>query len=317
MSCLKPIKIRNKRYTSNSNIDFSNACQDFYNSLGYVQPPDKFIEVPCGKCVSCLKTRRNGWRMRLMAEFYRYPSSAFITLTFNDESLDKFKDNPNKAVRLFLDRFRKFFGKSIRHFIVPEFGSKTERLHYHGILFNLPPIFDEDVLASIWKYGFVYVGYCNAKTINYVIKYITKPDSSNMSLPRLIVSKGVGISFLESYGVDIKDNYQPYFVSNGYKIPLPRYYLTKLFTEVERVCMQYLSSLQPFVRYVDGQKCFDLSSYKHALKQYYDKLSAISVVGLSEKPKVDSLKDFSFFETDFSLEENEHIPLEKPCKPLF
>lgn len=289
MACLRPIKIPNKRYTSNSDVEFVNQVCEFYNSLGYVNPPDRYIEVPCGKCYGCLKSKRNGWRIRLMAEFFGNPHTAFITLTFNDESLDRFKDNPNKSVRLFLDRLRKNYSTGVKHFVIAEFGEDdkyTHRLHYHGMLFNLLPgkPLDSDMLADLWKYGYVYVGYCNQKTINYVTKYITKVPPPGKKLPRLIVSKGIGSFFLQQYGVELAAGYKPYFSSNGFKIALPRYYIDKLFDKATRVCMQYYMSLQPFLRFVDGRSYCDVATYRKALADYYAKLKSISVEDLSVPP---------------------------------
>ena len=284
MACLHPIKIRNKRYTSNSDVEFANQVCDFYNSLGYVNPPDKFIEVPCGKCFGCLKSKRNGWRIRLCAEFFANPdAAAFITLTFDDVSLGRFKDNPNKAIRLFLDRFRKVYAPGVKHFIAAEFGEKNGRLHYHGLLFNLMrnvPL-DCDMLSKLWTYGYVYIGYCNQKTINYVSKYITKMPPPGCKLPRLIVSKGMGKVFLDTYGLELSNNFKPYISSNGYKISLPRYYIDKLFDKATRVCMQYYQSLQPFVRYVDGRKYVDIYSYRKALSDYYAKLKSIYILDVT------------------------------------
>ena len=301
MGCLNPIRIRNPRYTSNSDVEFTQKVVTFYEDYGYINPPDRFIDVPCGKCSACQSAKRNGWRMRLLAEFYRCPASAFITLTFDDTHLERFKDNPNKALSLFFDRVRKFCGRSIRHFICPELGDKTKRLHYHGILFDVPGL-NSDLLSSLWKYGFIYLGWCNPKTINYVTKYITKFYATAVKLPRLFVSKGIGIDFLNNYGVELKDNMTPYFTSNGYRIPLPRYYLEKLFDKTERFLLQFLSNQKLFTRYVDGRVYYDKDSYKDALKRYYDKLKSISIVDLSKPTKkAFDIKSFDFSIPDFDF----------------
>lgn len=310
MGCLNPIRIRNPRYTSDSDVEFTQKVYRFYEDYGYVNPPDRYIDVPCGKCVACQSAKRNGWRMRLLAEFYRYPASAFITLTFDDTHLERFKDNPNKALSLFFDRVRKFCGRSIRHFICPELGDKTKRLHYHGILFDVPGL-NGDLLSSLWKYGFIYLGWCNPKTINYVTKYVTKFYDTAVKLPRLFVSKGIGIDFLKNYGVELKDNMTPYFTSNGYRIPLPRYYLEKLFDKTERFLLQFVASQKVFTRYVDGKVYYDVNSYKDALKRYYDKLKSISLVDLSKPSKdvgaiksiaLDLPTDYDFLDEDDNLE---------------
>lgn len=95
-------------------------------NYGMVWPPDYIVEVPCGYCFSCQKSSNNQYRIRLMYEIRKWPPNTclFVTLTFDDENLIKYQDNPNKAVRLFLDRMRKRFGKQIRHWFIGEYGTK-------------------------------------------------------------------------------------------------------------------------------------------------------------------------------------------------
>ena len=101
MACENPLRIMNPRYKKMTPVDrlfYSRSC------FGMDTPLDYYIEVPCGCCQACEKRRMFDFRVRLMYEHAAYPNSAFITLTFNDENLQRFKDDPNKAVRLFLDR---------------------------------------------------------------------------------------------------------------------------------------------------------------------------------------------------------------------
>ena len=174
MACEQPKNIVNRRYvdmTYNEIIDYAKV------NYGTFWPPDYVIEVPCGYCHSCQKSYNNQYRIRLMYEVRRWPpnSCLFVTLTFDDDNLKKFSKDTNKAVRLFLDRLRKDYGKQIRHWFVCEFGTLHGRPHYHGILFNVPQElidgYDSDVpghhplLASRWQYGFVFVGYVSEQTI--------------------------------------------------------------------------------------------------------------------------------------------------------
>ena len=84
------------------------------------------------------------------------------------------------AIRKFLERWRKKFKKSLRHWLVTELGHNgTENIHLHGIVWT-----DENysTIREKWAYGFIYPrteeqerkGYVNAKTVNYIVKYITK-----------------------------------------------------------------------------------------------------------------------------------------------
>ena len=76
--------------------------------------------------------------------------------------------------------------------MITELGHEnTERIHLHGILFTKE---DTQTIADIWKYGNIWIGdYCNAKTINYIIKYVTKVDEQHKGYePKILTSAGIG-----------------------------------------------------------------------------------------------------------------------------
>lgn len=93
----------------------------------------------------------------------------------------------------------------------------------------------------MWKYGYTDTGqYCNARSINYIIKYVTKIDKDHKGFqPEIFCSAGIGKSYLDTTGArSIK--YKPnetreyYRLPNGVKVNLPIYWRNKLFTEEER-----------------------------------------------------------------------------------
>lgn len=186
--------------------------------------------------------------------------------------LDKYRDNPNKAVRLWLDRMRKYFGKQVRHFIVGEFGDKTHRFHYHGLLFNIPLQLDKDLLESLWGCGFAHIGWCKDKTINYIVKYISKNDNKEVKkdIPRLIVSKGLGSRFAD-YAKDepIKTQLKPYIVyKQGAKVPLPKYLQDKIY-DIDDKCQMVVNNLnKPFERFVNGKVYHDKFEFEKARKEF-------------------------------------------------
>ena len=282
MACENPIRMLNPAYKDDNDRLF--WLEYYRKTYKYFGLPDEYIEVPCGKCHSCKKDRLNSWRLRLNAECHRYPDSHFITLTFDDEYLRKFGKHPNKAVRLFLDRLRKYYGKGIKHFIIGEYGERKHRFHYHGILFNCSKL-NADELHKIWKYGFVYLGYVNEKTANYVCKYLTKDDknpNSLVKLPRIIASHGIGESLVDEYkDSPIYTLYKPYItLNNGGKLKLPRYIVDKLYDIEDKIRMKIINSEKPFERFLDGVKYTDELEYIIARKKKFD----INVsLGLSEK----------------------------------
>ena len=297
MACENPLQIVNPRYKKWTDEHLRDYSMKWFKES---RPPDYLIEVPCGRCNSCEKRRMRDFQIRLLYEFAQYPdNSYFITLTFNDDSLEKFKDNPNKAVLLFLDRFRKKVNSNnqIRHWIVPEFGTLHGRIHYHGILFNLP-LADysnqqlADLLESSWSYGFVDISLCRGDGApRYVSKYVTKSYSNFGKIPRVISSIGIGKSYLNEENLrfhkDKKGFLRPYILKNGYKIPLPRYYADKIFTEEDKVLML----IDRHFTELNGDKEFiwkgvtyptEYAYWKARLQTYRDNVR----IGLSLKRKI-------------------------------
>ena len=179
------------------------------------------------------------------------PNALFITLTFNEENYQKLawelfkKDKGNlnyteqnemckTAVRRWLERIRKKTGKSIKHWIVTEKGEDYGRIHLHGILFTKET---KETIESIWKYGNIWVGtFVNTKTINYIIKYITKIDEDHKGFKSIILSSaGIGKQYIERQ--DAKNNKyngentkETYILPSGTRTALPIYYRNKIYT---------------------------------------------------------------------------------------
>ena len=118
---------------------------------------DGIQSFPCGKCLACLTNRRRDWVIRLKYELKRSSSALFLTLTYDEEHIPECGVN-KEDVQKFLKRLRKGVpDHKLRYFLVSEYGSHTERAHYHMILFNYPieKGYDEKI-SSHWQAGFVY-----------------------------------------------------------------------------------------------------------------------------------------------------------------
>lgn len=270
--------IKNPRYKDMTNAEISNYAREIY---GMFWPPDYKLEVPCGHCLTCQKSENSSYRIRLMYEIRRWPANSclFVTLTFNDENLKRFSSDPNQAVRLFLDRMRKNVGKQVRHWFIGEYGSLNGRPHYHGILFNVPENYIQEVtndshgshatIERLWSYGFVFVGYVNDKTCSYITKYLTKSLNNGRVRPRVISSKGIGSNFVGSDAAKlckIGSEYQPFIMMEGYKYALPRYYREKIFSDIDRQNMILDRYLDPHY-YWQGKEYPDEESLREARRQ--------------------------------------------------
>lgn len=235
---------------SKEQIDHAFRCIDAQKQMndGCVVPT---IQVPCGRCQECNRKRAHDWQTRLNLEmaYGKHRNATFITLTIDPEHMYLFPDPSDKkaigaVLERFFDRLRKAyrFHGTPKHFIVTELGEKHGRLHFHGILWDIPfwsPLYREvnAELRKLWKYGATWVGYCNGKTYNYITKYILKPARGYR--PLVFCSKRIGFSYLcsEERVAFVRSSglHKMLKVSVGGAkgVPLPRYLKFKCFTEDE------------------------------------------------------------------------------------
>ena len=249
--CLYPKFIINKKYTAtkknNGNIPI---LKDFRT---------KYVPVGCGNCMECKKQKARGWQVRLMEEIRINNTGKFVTFSFSDESLIHLETELNSnlagynlenkiatlAVRRFLERWRKQYKKSLRHWLVTELGqNNTERIHLHGILFTNETL---ETVRKTWKYGNINKwdkdwknNYVTERTINYIVKYINKSDEIHKYYnPIILTSPGLGRNYinrpdskLNKFNND-KTN-EMYKTRSGIKLPLPIYYRNKLYTDDQK-----------------------------------------------------------------------------------
>lgn len=283
--CLYPRLIRNKKFEPNK-------------KNGGIIPPiidDRTLHVPikCGKCMECMNSKRGEWAVRLMEDIKVNTNGKFVTFTFSNDEYKKLSEEiklegyerDNKiatlGMRRFLERWRKEFKKSVRHFMVTELGHNgTENIHLHGIIWtNEMP----DTIRRIWKYGYIYPRYntwegnfVSEKSINYITKYITKIDEIHKTYKSIILtSAGIGNNYINTYNAS-RNKYNDdktkeiYISREGYKRNLPIYWRNKIYSEEEREKL-WIIKLDQNIRYVGGQK-IDISKgmeeYFNALKWY-------------------------------------------------
>lgn len=189
--------------------------------------------VSCRKCEECISIRKNQWTFRILQEEQVSYSAEFVTLTYNDENL------PSDGVsvrdcQLFFKRLREYIkayypdsDAKIRYFLVSEYGSKRKRPHYHFILFN-SPISRSEMEEKVWKKGFVDIGTCTERSVQYCLKYFAiKAKSPKGKTPNFcLMSKKIGEAWLLSH-MDYVKSYVRMPDSN-YKIPIPEFYRKKL-----------------------------------------------------------------------------------------
>ncbi len=163
-------------------------------------------EHACGQCMPCRIRRREEWTTRILMESCSHASSLFVTLTYAPECVPPGASVWKRDVQLFLKRLRKsVYPRLIRHFVVGEYGTRSQRPHYHAVLFGMD-LDDEKVIGEAWKNGFVTLSELNRSRARYAARYImkklTSPGSfSDGRAPEFsIMSKrpGLGVSLLQS-----------------------------------------------------------------------------------------------------------------------
>lgn len=294
--CLYPRIIKNKKYTETK------------KNGGKIPPVfDKrvlYVPIACGQCIECMKAKAREWQIRMSEEIRTNKNGQFVTLTFNEESLEDLRKETETgdeneiatlAVRRFLERWRKKYKKSVRHWLVTELGHNgTERIHLHGIIFTDK----KEEIERIWQYGWVYIGqFVNERTVNYIIKYIHKMDSDHKEYkPKVLCSKGIGSNYINR--IDSKNNKyrgknteETYKFRNGLKSKIPIYYRNKIYSEEEREKL-WIFKLNEETRYVMGEKIRirtyeDLEIYSKTLA-YYQKIN--KKLGYKDNKKWDAKK---------------------------
>ena len=215
--------------------------------------PDTHLQIPCGQCLGCRLKRKRDWAIRMLHEAKLHENNTFVTLTYNDDNLPDSLDKTH--FQLFMKRLREHYEPyRFRFFASGEYGEKTQRPHFHCILFGLNfddkylwtirggfELYRSSLLESKWRYGQCMLAEVNYDTVSYVAKYTTKkitgpqaddyyegktPEFSLMSR-----KPGIGRDYYEKYKNDFY-NYDICVVRPDFVVKPPAYY-DKLFDSAE------------------------------------------------------------------------------------
>lgn len=200
--------------------------------------------------------------MRCMHEASLYKRNCFITLTYRDEDIPERNQLKYEDFQLFMKRLRKHHEPNkLRFYMCGEYGTQTNRPHYHAIIFNWEPydkqflkttgsdekIYTSETLDRLWGLGHASVGaatfesaayiarYCMAKVtgesaeahyqrFDFIGEYQQTPEFNEMS-----TAPGLGAAWLKKFEKDVYTD--DYVIINGHKSRTPAYY-DKLFKRV-------------------------------------------------------------------------------------
>jgi len=202
------------------------------------------VPIPCGKCPNCKKRLVSSWAFRLEQEDKVSKLSLFLTLTYDTRTIpiteNGFLTLDKKDVQNFLKRLRKNTGKKLSYFAVGEYGSTNKRPHYHLLMF-CKDLIKEDEILDAWKNGTIHVGHISGASVKYTLKYVDKPGKipahkrDDRKKEFRLMSKGLG----ENYVTPATKQYHKadlsrlYTVTDGFKVPMSKYYRKKIYTQNE------------------------------------------------------------------------------------
>lgn len=170
------------------------------------------ITVPCGQCIGCRLEYARQWAVRCTHEASLYSDNAFVTLTYDNEFLPPMGSLVKSDLQKFIKRLREKEsrsddGRAIRYFACGEYGDKSNRPHYHCLLFNYWPVDAEKRVASgypawtsreltkLWPHGHHLVNAVNWNTVGYVTQYSVKKvrgKNAENDASYLVVDTGSG-----------------------------------------------------------------------------------------------------------------------------
>jgi len=125
----------------------------------------------------------------------------------------------------------------IRFYACAEYGEEKFRPHYHAIIFNA----SKTMIEKSWDLGSTHIVPANKQTIAYLMKYLDKWMGKKQDWKKTpeynTMSEGIGLGYIAKNQGWHKQNLDVLFVTNnmGFKIPMPRIYRLKIFSDEERI----------------------------------------------------------------------------------
>lgn len=224
------------------------------------------LRIPCGTCFGCRMEYAELWSIRCQHESKLWESSLFVTLTYDDDSLPWHGSLDVSHIQRFIKRLRKAYDgdiaipesagrRPIRYFAAGEYGTSTERAHWHLLLFNcrLPdyhgggPGIDLKSMSGLWPFGHHRVDLFAPGRASYIAGYSAKKargrverkkryEVMNMETGEVferrpefcVMSRrpGIGVWYFQRHRADFERGFVQ--GEGGVKKRLPRLYRTYL-----------------------------------------------------------------------------------------
>lgn len=190
--------------------------------------------VPCTSCRGCIQAHAQAWAFRCHLEATQHLHTTFTTLTYDQEHLPW--TLAIRDLQLFLKSLRQRAAAPLRFFASGEYGTRTQRPHYHVLLFGIDTMgaTGARMVQDSWGRGqtksdpvtparIAYVaGYTDKKTTDRFLEVAKcDPETGEVWQPPFInMSRKPGLG---SHAKQYKDSWRLFAVHDGNKLPVPRY----------------------------------------------------------------------------------------------
>lgn len=311
MTCLNPKPVKYEWYNKIDEKTGETYKTKRIIFIPYSETDETTDYIPCNTCAGCRTDQANDWATKAYMESQNWPQNAFLTLTYNDDNLPAKKSLQKADLQKFWKRLRKHINQKIKYMACGEYGTTTNRPHYHAAVFNYWPndcktyktnangdqLYTSEQLNRIWGLGYVIIGRLTYQSAAYIARYVFKKSYgdykkfTNKENEFITASKRPAIAknwFDNKKLWDYLKRNSGIFIptKDGLKIkPIPKYLKNK-FKESDR---------ETYFAEQDAKKEKNIKNQKEILKNtslnynYYQKMKA--------QQKKDSLKRLDKFRT--------------------
>lgn len=172
------------------------AYQDRQGQKPRLWPPvgTANLQLPCGSCLGCRTDLATDWAHRAQLEVTQWEHNSFVTLTYDNAHLPEHGHLRPTDLQKFIKRLRRAKDRQevglqtaptgpIRYLASGEYGDRTQRPHFHLLLFNCDfadkyqtakNLYESPTLAKYWKKGGHKIGHLTGASANYVAQYSLK-----------------------------------------------------------------------------------------------------------------------------------------------
>lgn len=202
---------------------------------------DEPVEVPCGKCDICIAKAAREWGTRAYYESKGHEQNCFLTLTYDDRNYPKDGKLDKRELQRFTKRLRKVTGVPIRYLACGEYGEKTERAHYHMVVFgsdlrggavDVGDWYFSPVVRDTWGLGNIHTTSLEPGACYYVAGYTQKKGGKGhefrLASRRPPLGRQAACQFKEDFR-------KGYITIDGKLVPVPKAF-REWDEEVDRWC---------------------------------------------------------------------------------